>query len=86
MKAEIHDEFKLISLCRECFMTRKTFSLLSISAIIQFEIMCFCGTLNTSIPSINLRGKHSCKKIFSVHKGMGEETCPGETDPRFEVL
>lgn len=71
---------------RVCFVTGKTSSFFSTSAMIQFAMMCFCGTFNTSIPSINLQGKHSCKKIFTVHKGMGGKTSPGEGDQRFEVL
>lgn len=63
-------------------MTGKTSLLLSISAMIQFEIICFCGTLNISIPLFNLQGKHSSTKFFAVRKGMGEESCPGETDPK----
>lgn len=63
-------------------MSGKTSSLLSISEIIKFEIMCSCGTLNTSIPLFNPGGKHSSKKIFTMHKGMDKETCSGETDPK----
>lgn len=49
-----------------------TLLLFSTSAMRQFEMECFCGTLDISSLFINLWEKHRLEKILAVGKEEGE--------------
>lgn len=86
MKAEIHDEFKLISVCRGYVLWQV--KLHHFFPPQQWYNLQWCVSVVPWTPlSLQLICKESTavRKIF-VHKGMGGKTSPGEGDQRFEVL